>query len=197
MKHPEDLNQFISELKKQQSLLLDQFEDLSSELQENQTLLQMAESVRENYYRHYRLPMPATQVDEGLRRKFAHLPIKEMLVLIATDADGLLDIADARKTLVRAGVFKDERNATTSIVPVLGRHDDSFRRIGRGLYVLTIKQQRGSDVAVQVDGPRSRTAEPRATITISVPPHRQRSSNGLTENKHLYLKFKPTEKEGE
>ena len=136
MKNPADLDRYIADLKKRQQHLFLQYDEVDSELDEITDQLQMAEAVRAQIQRHFRFIPQDVGVDEKLRLKFAHLTIKQMLVRIALEAGGILDLANARQILVRAGVFKDERNAATSMAPILSRHDETFKRVGRGVYIL-------------------------------------------------------------
>lgn len=101
--------------------------------------LHMAEAVRAQIHIHFRYTPHDTSVDERLRARFAHLSIKQMLMMLALEGGGVLDLAKARQSLVRAGVFKDERNAATTMSPILSRHEETFRRVGRGTYVLIAK----------------------------------------------------------
>lgn len=134
---PLDIERYIKDLRRRKEELLAQLDDVNASLEEIQHEINMAEVVRESYCRHFRLEMVKKNiVDQELRGKFANLSIKDMLWKIGQEADGVLDLGDARRILVRAGVFKDERNATTSIAPILSRHEDVFKRIGRGLYLL-------------------------------------------------------------
>ncbi len=132
-----DLNLFITQLKKRQEELLADYDELNVQLSEIDRQIQLAQVVRKNYQRHFRLPVTDEPfIDQELQREFGRLSIKDMLIVIAQDSDGLLDLAVARKILVRAGVFKDDRNAATSMAPILSRHEDIFRRVARGRYVL-------------------------------------------------------------
>jgi len=136
MKQSIDLDLFIKELLKRQRDLLSRFDELNAALEDVAQQLAMAEAVRASYQRYFRLPMALNEHDEQLRSKFAHMSIKDMLTHIAMEHDGILDVGKARDILVRAGIFKDERNASTSIAPIVRRHENVFKRVGRGFYVL-------------------------------------------------------------
>ncbi len=132
-----DLNLFIAQLKKRQEELLADYDELNVQLSEIDRQIQLAQVVRKNYQRHFRLPVTdEPSINQDLQREFGRLSIKDMLISIAQDSDGLLDLAVARKILVSAGVFKDDRNAATSMAPILSRHEDIFKRVARGRYVL-------------------------------------------------------------
>ena len=150
MKQPIDLDKYIADLKARQQQLMEEFDDLTASLEEIGEQLRMAEQVRASFCIHFKMPISCGLiVDEKLRLKYAQLSIKEMLIRIASESDGILSLPEARQTLVRAGVFKDERNAATSMAPVLNRHDDIFRRIGRGIYM--VKPQSLIDQTAEVD----------------------------------------------
>lgn len=138
-----DLDTFIAELKKCQECRLDDLEDIHVDLDDLETQISMAEAVLVNYQKHFGIPVRLHNAIQNtkLQQKFVGLSIKEMLVRIAIDSAGVLNLAEARSILVRAGMFKDARNATTSIVPILSRHAQTFRRVGRGIYVLIGSQQ--------------------------------------------------------
>ena len=150
MKPPIDLDKYIADLKARQQQLMEDFDDLTASLEEIGEQLKMAEQVRASFCIHFKMPVSCgVIVDERLRLKYAQLSIKEMLIRIASESDGILSLPEARQILVRAGVFKDERNASTSMAPVLNRHDDIFRRIGRGIYM--VKPQSPIDQPTEVD----------------------------------------------
>lgn len=132
-----DLDRYIKDLKQKQEELFLQYDEVHSELEVISEQLDMAETVCIQFKKHYRCFINLTKTDERLQAKFGHLTIKHMLVLLALESDGFLDLSIARQTLVRAGVFKDERNAATSIAPILSRHESTFRRVGKGMYILT------------------------------------------------------------
>lgn len=132
-----DLDRYINDLRQKQDELFLQYDELNSEVETVGEQLSMAETVRMQLKKHYRCFYQSSKIDERLQARFGQLTIKQMLVVIALESDGILDLSIARQTLVRAGVFKDERNAATSIAPILSRHESTFRRVGKGMYVLT------------------------------------------------------------
>lgn len=136
MKYPTDIDKYIADLRKRKDQLFLEYDEVDAELDELTEQLQMAEAVRAQIHIHFRYVTQDTGVDEQLRARFAHLSIKQMLVLLALEGGGILDLGKARQSLVRAGVFKDERNAATTMSPILSRHEETFRRVGRGTYVL-------------------------------------------------------------
>lgn len=132
-----DLDRYIKDLKEKQEELFLQYDEVHCEIEALAEQLSMAETVRMQFKKHYRCFYHANKTDERLQARFGQLTIKQMLIVIALESDGILDLSIVRQTLVRAGVFKDERNAATSIAPILSRHENTFRRVGKGLYVLT------------------------------------------------------------
>lgn len=132
-----DLDIYIKDLRQKQEELFLQYDEVHSEIEAVAEQLSMAETVRMQFKKHYRCFYHASNTDERLQARYGQMTIKQMLVVIALESDGILDLSIARQTLVRAGVFKDERNAATSIAPILSRHESTFRRVGKGMYVLT------------------------------------------------------------
>ena len=130
-------NQYIENLQRKRSSLRERLLSIEKELLEIESKLKMAEAVHEDYCREFELPLPPVLLDLTLQKKFAGLSIKEMLIIIAHESGGQLDIVEARTILLKAGVFQNERNAVTSMSPVLSRHDDIFKRTTRGNYTLS------------------------------------------------------------
>jgi hypothetical protein len=158
-----DLEFYLSDLQRLQDELLAEFEEINAKMQAVAQQIKLAEAVKSNYCKHFRIAQATvTYIDNELRAKFAHLSIKEMLIQIALESGGVLDLGDARIKLVKAGVFKDDRNAATSIAPVLNRSDELFKRIARGVYLL----ERGSS-SCKVE---MKTAEAVGCKTISRSP---------------------------
>lgn len=152
MNYSADLDRYIADLQKRKQRLFLDYDEVNSELDELSEQLRMAEAVRAQVQRHFRHSVPQNmEIDERLRAKFAHLTIKQMLMRIALEAGGVLDLAQARHILMHAGVFKDERNAATSMAPILSRHEETFKRVGRGVYILLMQshQETFLDVCVQ------------------------------------------------
>lgn len=88
-------------------------------------------------YREYRgLPPPVFEAPSELQAKFANMTIKDMLVTWARDHDNIIDVGDAIRALVQAGLFSNYRAAAGSIYPILSRRTDFFERIDKGRYRL-------------------------------------------------------------
>lgn len=138
-----DIERYVRELKRRKENLLAQFDEVISELEDLEHQINMAEIVRENYSRHFHLEQREdSRLDKNLQEKFGKFrTIKEMLVHIASEAEHILDVGEARRILVRAGIFRDERNAATSIAPILSRNEEIFKRVGKGVYLLLLKEQ--------------------------------------------------------
>ncbi|MGH2508775.1 MAG: hypothetical protein ACRDHZ_15420 [Ktedonobacteraceae bacterium] len=162
MKNLVDLDLYIKDLKRRESDLLGHLDEVHADLAELQRQMKTAEAVKTNYYRHFKMAVtePSTSIDDGLRRKFASLPIREMLLIIGIESDGILDLSEARRILVQAGVFKDERNAATSIAPVITRHEDMFKRVGRGVYAI-----KGRPHFMQTTTPATMAPQPQVRTT--------------------------------
>lgn len=128
--------QYIENLRSKRAALRERLKSVDKELFEVENKLKMAEAVLDDFCKEFELPTPPVAIDSQLHRKFAELSIKEMLIIIAFEAGGVLDITEARTILLKAGVFQNERNAVTSMSPILSRHDDIFKRTSRGTYHL-------------------------------------------------------------
>jgi len=141
-------NQYIENLRTKRISLRERLRALEKELLDIESKLKMAETVHEDYCKEFELPIPPIAVNPVLHKKFSAFSIKEMLIVIAFESGGVLDIAEARTILLKAGVFQNERNAVTSMSSVLSRHDDIFRRTGRGTYTLELKKLNDKERAV-------------------------------------------------
>jgi hypothetical protein len=151
MKQAIDLDLFISQLRKRQEELLADYDEINAALADIERQIRTAEAVRANYQRHFRLPVTeTTTLDPILRDKFASLSIKDMLTSIGIDSGGILELADARRILIRAGIFKDDRNAATSMASIISRHEDIFRRVARGRYVVLTRPNENAGPPVQL-----------------------------------------------
>lgn len=131
-----DFARYIDELRKRQIDVLKRIKVAQEELDDIEKQLSLAQQTAENYCKLFNLPEPAANQD--LNEKFANKTIREMLIEIARDSSGILDFSHAKNLLVKAGVFKDERNAATSISPILTRKtaDSPFSKLRRGVYEL-------------------------------------------------------------
>lgn len=159
-----NVRQYIQDLRKKRDSLTDKFRALESELAEIDRKLARAEAFEEDYYREYDLSLPSRPMDPVLQRKFGNLSIKEMLIVLANEAGGTLDLTQARRTLLKAGVFRDERNAVTSMSSVLSKHDDIFKRSSRATYELD--HSKLSDKERSILTGAQRTAEPKVTVHV-------------------------------
>jgi hypothetical protein len=158
MKQPFDLELFICQLRKRQEELLADYDDVNAALAEIERQIRTAELVRTSYQRHFKLPVvEAPSVNPTLRDKYARLTIKEMLIVIGSEAGGILELSDARKILIQAGIFKDDRNAATSMAPIISRHEEVFKRVARGRYILLIKQTDCDEPVPHVRTPKTMT----------------------------------------
>lgn len=134
-----DLRRYTEDLKRKRLLVQEKIRGLEAELIDIDQKINTAETLHEDFCREYDLPLPALAVNPRLQQKFANLSIKEMLILIAHESQGVLDISEAKRILLKAGVFQSDRNAVTSMSPILSRHDDIFQRTSRGTYRLAIE----------------------------------------------------------
>lgn len=74
------------------------------------------------------------EVDEELRQRFDGMSTKDVLVAIFADAGGTLEGKDAYTTMVRAGMYKDERGASNAFYRAMSRNPALFQKVRRGVY---------------------------------------------------------------
>lgn len=75
-------------------------------------------------------------VDEELRQRFAGLTSRDVLVVIANDNNGRLVGKEAYVTMMKAGMFKNERGASNAFFRVMSRNPHLFDKVKRGVYQL-------------------------------------------------------------
>lgn len=129
-----DPTKVIQDLLKKQETELQRISRAQAQLELIQAQLEIAEKYIELVNDTYdaELPIPSRSSSED----FSGLSIKECLVRIARSNKGFLDLSSAKRKLVAAGIFKDDRNASTSIGSTLSRNSDLFKNIARGVYKL-------------------------------------------------------------
>lgn len=88
------------------------------------------------YSEAYGIPYDAMQLDDGLRREFAGLSTKEALIKVGSECGGVLVMTAACRLLVRAGLFRDMRNASGNVYGVVKRFPQVFERQEAGKYRL-------------------------------------------------------------
>jgi len=163
-----NIHQLIIDLRKKRDAILERMQANELDLAEIEKQLSAAEQTEELYYRQYNIPVPNRAPDARLQQKFAGLSIREMLILIASEAEDTLDVSDAKRLLIKAGVFKDERNAATSTSPIISRHADIFKRTAKGNYHLdrSFLNQKESKLLEQVNKPKDYSGDWRQQALI-------------------------------
>jgi len=92
------------------------------------------------YREHHGLAQPEIEIDESLRQEFEGLSTKDALVRIAEENHGILEGSDATKILVKAGMFRDDKNASSAVYSTVKRHLGTFRKLARGKYQLILRR---------------------------------------------------------
>ncbi len=126
--------QYLQDLRKRRLEIIEKIAKEQSELEYIQSQLEQAEGVISNYCSYYSMDAQPQSLES--LSEYRGLSIKDCLVRFASKNGGVLNVANAKKTLVSAGVFKDERNASTTIGSTLSRNPDMFKSLARGLYQL-------------------------------------------------------------
>lgn len=144
-------NKFIQDLKQKQDVLLQRMSRAQVELEQLQAQIDLAEKYSEAVSAFYDLKLPS--LSPTLHEDFAGLSIKECLIRIARKNNGFLNLSAARKTLVAAGIFKDDRNASTTIGSTLSRNPELFKNLARGIYKLI--EQAGAPYSITLDMTKS------------------------------------------
>ena len=76
------------------------------------------------------------QIDEDVRQRFSDKSIKEALILIGEDNNGLIEGAAAGRILVKAGWYANTDAASGSVYSGLTRYPKVFEKVARGKYRL-------------------------------------------------------------
>ncbi len=126
--------QYLQDLRKRRLDIIERIAKEQSELEYIQSQLEQAEGVISNYCSYYSMDTQPKNLES--LSEYRGLSIKDCLVRFASKNGGILNVANVKKTLVSAGVFKDERNASTTIGSTLSRNPDLFKSLARGLYQL-------------------------------------------------------------
>lgn len=129
-----NFTQYLQDLRKRRLEIIEKIAKEQSELEYIQSQLEQAEGVISNYCSYYSMDAQPQSLES--LSEYRGLSIKDCLVRFASKNGGVLNVANAKKTLVSAGVFKDERNASTTIGSTLSRNPDMFKSLARGLYQL-------------------------------------------------------------
>lgn len=144
----------IGELEKERGKLQKRLAQATEALVDVESKLTHLKETEAIYRDYHKLPQVTIGVDEQLRQTYDGLTVKEALVVFARNHGELIDASGAGHELVRAGLFKNQRNASGSIYSALKRYPRIFRKIIRGEYALTAP----SEVLIRQLGIRDRTA---------------------------------------
>ncbi len=126
--------QYLKDLRKRRLEIIERITREQTELEYIQSQLEQAESVISNYCSYYSVDTEPQSLES--LSEYRGLSIKDCLVRFASKSGGILNVSTAKKTLVAAGVFKDERNASTTIGSTLSRNPELFKSLARGMYQL-------------------------------------------------------------
>lgn len=129
-----NFTQYLQDLRKRRLDIIERIAKEQSELEYIQSQLEQAEGVISNYCSYYSMDSQPQNLES--LSEYRGLSIKDCLVRFASKNGGILNLAAVKKTLVSAGVFKDERNASTTIGSTLSRNPELFKSLARGLYQL-------------------------------------------------------------
>jgi hypothetical protein len=132
------------ELKHQASAAHQAIESLNDKL----NILQEALAI---YNEHSQSSPAFKETNNDLRMSFSGLSTKKMLVQMAKENSGVLDGVQACHILVKAGMFKDYRNASSTVYSTLSRNPEIFQRIGKAKYKLVEVEHKHSDAGVPKD----------------------------------------------
>lgn len=132
-------------------MLLQRMSRAQVELEQLQSQIELAEKYFEAVSAFYDLQLPP--LSPTLHEDYSGLSVKECLIRIARKNKGFLNLSSARKTLVAAGIFKDERNASTTIGSTLSRNPELFKNLARGAYRLI--ENDDMPYAITLDTPKS------------------------------------------
>lgn len=111
---------------------------MEEEIQRKESEIKTFEDALHLWRQDHGVPQPAPSPNEQLRLQFAGMPLGKRLVAIARRNNGTLNVREASRMLVRAGMYEDPVKASAAIYPILGRGKwkGMFRKTSPGLYRL-------------------------------------------------------------
>jgi len=121
------------------------------------------------YRKEHGLAAAPPRVDNQLRERFANMSSRDMAIELARQSGGTLVVTAAAQLLVKAGIFKDARNAGNNLYTILDRSGDLFVRVAAGKYKLR-------DEAVQAAESDGKLSEPANLYQFGSPYAEQRWS---------------------
>lgn len=130
------MEQFIESLEVERKELRAHVAHIQAKLTTVEDQLAAARKTLDGYRVKHGIRLPPPRDQEDFRLRYQGLTIREALVRIARENDGLLDVSVASNVLINSGMFSDVRSAGSSIYPTLARSGDIFKKVERGKYRL-------------------------------------------------------------
>jgi hypothetical protein len=106
---------------------------LASELKRVEEQIGVVRNALGVYSEHYQVDPKSLNTDPSETDRFRDGSIREVLIRMAQETDGVISTKVAKEKLVAAGRFEDIRTAASGIAPILSRKE-LFERKDRGVY---------------------------------------------------------------